>query len=80
MSVMFKANLENSMGLFVLSLFTKYCAHFGYDFLVFLYYSQKKYIWIILCFLLIEISPISYFISNLIKKNLGINPVSDDAK
>lgn len=44
MSVMFKANLENSMGLFVLFLFTKYCAHFGYDFLVFYIIVRKIYL------------------------------------
>lgn len=41
MFVVLKANLENSMGLFVLFLFTKCCAHFGYYFLV-LYIIVRK--------------------------------------
>lgn len=41
MFVVLKANFENSMGLFVLFLFTKCCAHFGYYFLV-LYIIVRK--------------------------------------
>lgn len=71
MFVGLKANLENSMGFFVLFLFTKCCAHFWLLFSGFLYYSKKKYIWIILCFFLIEMSPISYFIAKFNKEKFG---------
>lgn len=73
MLVMLKANLENSMGLFVLFLFTKCCAHFGYYFLVF-YIIVRKNIsgsFCVSCFFLTEISPVSFFIAKFNKEKFG---------